>query len=941
MTKTSINQKCIQRDENVKIINSTKRLYEFLENYKKDKNNKKHDNLETSLTMYGSPWGSYHIPDNEYQNFLNLYSKCLGYNGLHLIERPLEIGPLLFDIDFNYLDNSQNGRIYSMSDIRNLVGIINKSIRKYYKCTNISMRSFIFEKSEPTEKDEYFKDGFHIVYPNLPMSIKMRYLITFNLMNEVNNKDLFAHIPHTNDIDDVFDSSVIKANGWTMYGSHKDKGPFYRLTKIYSFNSKKVENSYKNSDLVSILSNRRYKNESELSFNSDLNKDTLNEEIKKALSFYDVNECGNKCKKVNNNIIGNDFDDDIFDKSNNPDDISRMLNDCKLDDEEIDNNYKKKTLDDINNKNNKNFEDEQMELCSMAKKLAMMLSPKRARNYTDWVKVGWALRGVSPKMLGVFKKFSQKDPSKYNETACDDIWKKAKKKGLSIGSLKHWAKKDNPDEYQKMITSRINFLLDKAKDGTEYDIAIICFQLYNGMFRCVSADKPMNWYEYQDHKWVDIGTGSTLRVKLSKELTVQFAKLGAHYLTMVASGDNADINQIKADRIFKLIKNLKRREFKNKVISECADIFYNFDTKFQERLDSNKHLIGFENGVYDLKNDEFRDGMPDDWISLNTGYDWKEYESEHYKIKEIEEYFSQVQPDQDMRDYVLILLASYLDGFTRNQQFIIWTGTGSNGKSKTVELFQNCFGEYCTTIPVTLLTKKRSDVGKATPELAGAKGRRFVVFNEPDGDDQIQVGFMKELTGGEKISVRPLYKNAYVYRPQFKLLLACNKLPHIPSTDGGTWRRLRVLPWESEFVDEPDPKKPRQFKRDYDLEEKLEKWKKAFAWYLIKKWYPKYIKGGLKEPAKVTKFTKSYKKQSDTFYEFIEENVTVTKNPKHKESITILYNAFKVWFTMSHSRKVTYDKKDLIDYFENNGYKMDKQNIYGIQYGMSDMIGDD
>src|SRR5439155_6741299 len=212
-----------------------------------------------------------------------------------------------------------------------------------------------------------------------------------------------------------------------------------------------------------------------------------------------------------------------------------------------------------------------------------------------------------------------------------------------------------------------------------------------------------------------------------------------------------------------------------------------------------------------------------------------------------------------------------LDG---NQSYLLADFTrnlNSNGKSKSVELFQLAFGDYCGVLPITVLTRKRGSSSQATPELAEMRGKRFVVFQEPENDDTIQVGFMKELTGGDWVYARPLFKDPIRYKPQFKLLLTCNKLPFIPSVDGGTWRRLRVSPWESEFVDEP--KFPNQFKKDYELLEKLELWKKAFMWYLINIWYPIFKKYGLIEPEKVTQFTKKFKKQSDIFLEFIEENL--------------------------------------------------------------------
>ena len=119
---------------------------------------------------------------------------------------------------------------------------------------------------------------------------------------------------------------------------------------------------------------------------------------------------------------------------------------------------------------------------------------------------------------------------------------------------------------------------------------------------------------------------------------------------------------------------IEKKEFKNKVISECADIFYNYDSTFVEKLDTRKYLIGFCNGVYDLEEHIFRDGSPDDYVSLSVGHDWIEFSKDHKYILEIEDFFSKVQPNKKMRNYILTLLASYLDGHTKREQFIIWTG---------------------------------------------------------------------------------------------------------------------------------------------------------------------------------------------------------------------------------------------------------------------------
>ena len=53
----------------------------------------------------------------------------------------------------------------------------------------------------------------------------------------------------------------------------------------------------------------------------------------------------------------------------------------------------------------------------------------------------------------------------------------------------------------------------------------------------------------------------------------------------------------------------------------------------------------------------------------------------------------------------------------KNQTFNIYTGTGSNGKSKLIELMALVLGEYKGTVPISLVTQKRNSIGGASPEV--------------------------------------------------------------------------------------------------------------------------------------------------------------------------------------------------------------------------------
>jgi P4 family phage/plasmid primase-like protien len=214
----------------------------------------------------------------------------------------------------------------------------------------------------------------------------------------------------------------------------------------------------------------------------------------------------------------------------------------------------------------------------------------------------------------------------------------------------------------------------------------------------------------------------------------------------------------------------------------------------------------------------------------------------------------------------------------------------SNSKSKIIELFEKAFGDYCCKFPITLLTSKRAASNAATSELARAKGKRFASLQEPSEGEQINCGFMKELSGGDKIMARGIFKDPIEFLPQFKMILLCNHLPIIPSDDGGTWRRIRVLEFGSRFVD--NPIEENEFPIDTELSTKLELWKAHFMSLLIE-YYKLYRLEGIQEPEEVTACTREYKRQNDHLADFIHN--CMEKKDSGFIGINEAFQELKVW----------------------------------------------
>ena len=105
-------------------------------------------------------------------------------------------------------------------------------------------------------------------------------------------------------------------------------------------------------------------------------------------------------------------------------------------------------------------------------------------------------------------------------------------------------------------------------------------------------------------------------------------------------------------KIMKIINSLKSAPFKNNVMKEAMEVFY--DDKFNKKIDANPYLIGFSNGVYDLKNNIFREGRPSDYISMKMSVDYDQtIKNTDPEVSEVYDFLEKIFPDKSIRQYFL------------------------------------------------------------------------------------------------------------------------------------------------------------------------------------------------------------------------------------------------------------------------------------------------
>ena len=367
------------------------------------------------------------------------------------------------------------------------------------------------------------------------------------------------------------------------------------------------------------------------------------------------------------------------------------------------------------------------------------------------------------------------------------------------------------------------------------------------------------WYFFDGSIWI-VDEDNLIMKRYILNMSSQFTKIINFY---EARRNRSTDEQNLIKNVKSLVNKLNKPGFKDDIIKE-AKMFYN-DPRFISKLNSKKHLVPFENGVYDLIQMQFRKTTKEDYVNLTMGYNY----DASINCNFVWSFITSVLPNECVRNYVLKKMSECLNGDIPNTHFLMLIGDGANGKSQILNLMKLTMGDFGEKVEVTLLTRKRSNANEANTEKMKLINKRFAFLSEPEDGEKINVGLLKEATGSEELVARGLYQEPVSFVMEAKLFLACNELPEIKGEDTALWRRIRVVDFPSRFVDEP--KEDNEYAIDRTLPSKMREdvtWRQSFVNILIS-FYDKTVE----EPDEVKVRTNEYRSDNNDFYNWLTENI--------------------------------------------------------------------
>ncbi|MDE5884873.1 MAG: hypothetical protein K2H29_07365 [Oscillospiraceae bacterium] len=303
------------------------------------------------------------------------------------------------------------------------------------------------------------------------------------------------------------------------------------------------------------------------------------------------------------------------------------------------------------------------------------------------------------------------------------------------------------------------------------------FDMYGEIFR----------YFYTEHKYLYYLNGKWHFDNIGYERRIADAVIHAM---------EQDVNLYADDE--KILKQFQKHVTKSRNFIPKSNMLkeaQHYAPVLPEMLDRNKTIIGVRNGILDLRTGKLKLHDKNAFLTKQIALD---YHPDAPKpvlwLKFLDDIF---QGDQELIRYIQKAIGYSLTGSTQEQCAFFLYGTGNNGKSTFLELIRSIMGDYANNIqPETIMVKQKAGNAQ-TSDIARLKGARMVTSSETNENVRLNEALLKQMTGGDIMTVRKLYCEEFEFSPEFKIWMATNHKPVIRGTDTGIWRRVHMIPFNA------------------------------------------------------------------------------------------------------------------------------------------------
>jgi putative DNA primase/helicase len=291
------------------------------------------------------------------------------------------------------------------------------------------------------------------------------------------------------------------------------------------------------------------------------------------------------------------------------------------------------------------------------------------------------------------------------------------------------------------------------------------------------------------------------------------------------------------------------------------------------QIDANDKLINFKNGSLHLDSVDEMILTPHDrydFCMKQVPFDY-EPDAQAPKWRAFIKKISQARDGngwkerEDLELYIQAISGCGLYGTVIDEVLPVFKGFGGNGKSIYSEMMNHAIGDYGATATSDLFMAKQNE--GVNNDVARLSGVRFLIAEETEEGKRLNEALVKQLTGGTTMTARFLRQEFFQFMPKFIAVMMTNHAPMVRGTDKGIWRRLKLVPWDYDFEQDPERRD-----RDQVMRELKEEAPGIINWLVEGLKYRLAVPSmEVLEPACVRDATAKYKTDSDILHQYIDE----------------------------------------------------------------------
>lgn len=294
-----------------------------------------------------------------------------------------------------------------------------------------------------------------------------------------------------------------------------------------------------------------------------------------------------------------------------------------------------------------------------------------------------------------------------------------------------------------------------------------------------------------------------------------------------------------------------------------------------EHFDADPWLLNIENGTLDLRTGELKPHQQEDLLTKLAPISYNPKAQCPMWLSFLNTVFA---GDQELINFIQLFTGYALTGDVSEHVLLIAYGIGANGKSTFFDTLLALLGDYGWQAPPDLLLQQQA--GHHPADEASLFRVRLAVCAETPGNRRLDTAKMKRLTGGEKVTARRMREDWWSFDPTHKLALGSNHKLMVDTTDHGTWRRPKMVPFAVTIPSE---------QRDKKLSQKLRSELPGILRWAVEgclRWQQQ----GLSEPKAIQSATESWRQESDALGGFLESCCKI--EARGKETAKTLYSSY-------------------------------------------------